>query len=130
MTVEWLAHIHARYDVNPWVFLTLYAVTLPPGWYGTWRVALALRQRNHTSVRRWSMFVGAMVVIPYCYVLAAGRNLPWWVYPAVACLLALSTWEIVAKARKLSRRPPLACAVGRPGVKYGGNESASREKDS
>ena len=103
--VEWFSLIHARYDVNPWVFLTLYAVTLPPGWYGTWRIALALRQRNHTSLRRWGIFVGAMVVIPYCYVLIAGRNLPWWVYPAVACLLALSAREIVARARKLSSRP-------------------------
>ena len=130
MTVEWLAHIHARYDVNPWVFLTLYAVHLPPCWYGVWRIAAALRQRNHTSLRRWGIFVGAMVVIPYSYVLIAGRHLPWWVYPAVACLLALSAWEIVVKARKLSRRTPLACAVPRPGVEYDGNETVSREKDS
>jgi hypothetical protein len=105
---DWMAFVQHTYDVNPWVFLTLYVTTVPPVWYAVWRILLALRQGNRTALRRWALFLGSMVVIPYAYVLLVGRHLPWWVYPAVASVVALSAWEIAARVRKLGR-----CALNR-----------------
>lgn len=41
---DWLAFIQERHAVNPWVFLTLYVATIPPGWYAVWRIVAALRR--------------------------------------------------------------------------------------
>jgi len=100
---DWLAVVQERYAVKPWVFLALYLGTVPPGWYAVWRMAVALRQGNRAALRRWALFLGAMVVIPYAYVLIAGRNLPWWIYPVVLAMVALSAWELVARVRSLTR---------------------------
>lgn len=106
---DWLAFIQERHAVNPWVFLTLYLATIPPGWYAVWRIVLALRRRDRPALRPWALLLGAMVVIPYSYVLLVGRNLPWWIYPTLAAVIALSGCEILARVRKLAcadaRRP-------------------------
>jgi len=98
-----LSFIQERHAVNPWVFLTLYVATIPPGWYAAWRIALAVRRRDRGALRPWALLLGAMVVIPYSYVLLVGRNLPWWIYPTLAAVIALSGCEILARVRKLAR---------------------------
>ena len=100
---DWLAFIQERHAVNPWVFLTLYVATVPPGWYALWRIVVALRRRDRLALRPWALLLGAMVVIPYAYVLLVGRDLPWWIYPTLAAFIALSGWEILARVRKLAR---------------------------
>jgi hypothetical protein len=107
--LDWVTLVEVRYHVNPWVFLAIYLVTLPPGWYGTYRAVVAVRERNRTSLRAWAAAVAAMVLAPYLYVLVAGRNLPWWFYPVLVCLVALSAWEVASRVRKLSRE-----AAGKP----------------
>jgi hypothetical protein len=102
--LNWLASIQARYEVSPLVFAVIYLLTLPPGWYGTYRVVVAMRRRNRRSLRAWATLVAAMVLAPYLYVLVAGRNLPSWFYPVLVCLVALTAWEVVSRIRKLSRR--------------------------
>jgi hypothetical protein len=102
--LSWLASIQARYEVSPLVFAVIYLLTLPPGWYGTYRVVVAMRQRNRRSLQAWATLVAGMVLAPYLYVLVAGRNLPVWFYPVLVCLVALSAWEVASRVRKLSRR--------------------------
>ena len=101
--VTWLKLIHEQFGVNPWVFAAIYAITLPPGWYGTWRIVQALRSRNRRALRAWAVLVGIMVLAPYTYVLLAGRNLPWWFYPVLACVVAVSAWEVVRIVRRWAR---------------------------
>lgn len=101
---DWLASVQQTYSVNPWVFLAVYVATIPPGWYAVWRIVRALRQGNRVALRRWALVLSAMVIIPYAYVLLVGRNLPWWIYPTLAGVVALSTWEITARVRKLLSR--------------------------
>jgi ABC-type Co2+ transport system permease subunit len=98
--VAWLKLIQEQFGVNPWVFAALYVVTLPPGWYGTWRVVGALRRRNQRALLSWAILVGVMVLAPYTYVLIAGRNLPWWFYPVLAGFLALSAWKTADAIRR------------------------------
>ncbi len=66
-------------------------------------MVLALRQGRPSALRRWATLVAAMVVAPYLYVVAAGRNLPWWLYPLLVCLAALSGWEVFSRVRRLGR---------------------------
>ena len=98
--MDWLKLIQEQFGVNPWVFAALYVVTLPPGWYGTWRVVGALRRRNQRALRAWAVVVGIMALAPYGYVLIAGRNLPLWFYPILGGVLVISTYEVVRKIRR------------------------------
>ena len=99
---RWAATVSASYGVNPYLFIALTTICAPAFYYSIFRLkhALATGQRRHLST--WSsVFLGASA-LPYGYVLAYGRNLPWWIYLVLGVLLAQG---LVSLVRKLTNQP-------------------------
>lgn len=88
--MEWGKEIAVKYGVNPWVFIAIYVATFVPCWYAVFRIVAALKCGDRHSLLAWGVIEGVLLLAPYLYVLAAGRNLPAWFYPALALVTVLT----------------------------------------
>jgi SAM-dependent methyltransferase len=97
--------IRSQYGVNPWVFIGIYLATFVPCWYAVFRILAALKRKDKRSVLTWVCIEVILLLAPYLYVLAVGRNLPRWFYPVLGVAVALTLWEgihFVRRARSAS----------------------------
>ncbi|MDX1619269.1 MAG: hypothetical protein R3224_10830 [Balneolaceae bacterium] len=96
---EWLMGLGEQYGVNPVVFATLYVLSIPPYLFSIgWIV------RNYRRDRPLLMPIlstGLFFIAPAIYLVAAGRNVPWYFYAAVA---AMVVYGIYGTWRKVNRR--------------------------
>ncbi len=88
-----------NYSVDPVVFLVIYLAAAPVFYYSLFRTIRALARRRGNEAVVWSSVFLCAVVAPFLYVLFFGRNLPWWVYTAIALLIAQSVLSMAMKLR-------------------------------
>ena len=102
--------IRETYRVNPLIFMALYSGSGPLFYYALYRIARAVRRTLYREMNVWLGVVLASTAAPFVYVLAVGRNVPWWAYAALAVLLLQG---VVPMIRRLTRTaaPAVACAV-------------------
>lgn len=93
----WAAQIQLRHDINPWLFLALMAGCAPFFYYSIYRLARAAAVKDGKSIKLWSAIFLAATVLPYLYVMAFGRNLPWYVYLLLAALVGQGLWSLLKK---------------------------------
>jgi hypothetical protein len=101
----WIASTRATYGVDPVVFLVISTVNAPFFYYTIYRLAKAVAKRDTARLPLWSTLFLASVVVPYVYVLFWGRALPWYVYAAMALLVAQGAWTLVKKLRSRPKAP-------------------------
>lgn len=106
-----------RFHVDPYVFIVIYLLTIPPNWFSTFlmiRSGYRCYKEKNKNIKLFRIgelltrgdfifgFVLAMVTwaAPYLYVLFWGENLPVWVYIVFATLLILMPYLIIGKVRK------------------------------
>lgn len=87
-----------HYGVNPLVFAVLYLAHHPLFW-GT-MAWLAARVRAKRPVRPVVALGVLFWLLPYLYVFAFGRGLPWWVYGSAAVVLAVGGAHAVREIRR------------------------------
>jgi len=107
--LAWMDGVALRYDVHPLVFLILTVVCAPLFYFSIYKLvrALARRKRDRAQVFTWSTIFLVATAVPYLYVLAFGRNLPWWIYVVLALLLAQGVYSLIRKFHA-RRAPPAA----------------------
>jgi len=110
--MEWLLHAalswvarqteaaRENYGVNPVVFLVLLFGASPVFYYSIYRMVRALAIKHLNEVTLWSMVFLLSTAAPYLYVLAAGKNLPWWVYIIIGLLFGQGVWSLIRRLRK------------------------------
>ncbi|GAB3684743.1 hypothetical protein [Salinisphaera aquimarina] len=97
--IDYLSGIAEAHSVNPLLFVLIYVVsTVPFLLVSGWLLHHIQRERPLSFlVFLW----GLCYTAPYLYVLAVGRDLPWWVYCMVALLIISG---LTLAARGLKRR--------------------------
>ncbi len=90
-----------HYQVNPLLFAVLYLAHHPLFW-GTmaWLAARVRARRPVRAVIALSVFFW---LLPYLYVFAFGRGLPWWVYVVATLVLAVGGAHAVSEIRRRLR---------------------------
>ena len=96
----WIASTRETYGVDPVVFLVISTVNAPFFYYTAYRLVKAVAKRDTARLPLWATLFLAAVVVPYVYVLFWGRNLPWYVYGAMALLVGQGVWTLVRKLRR------------------------------
>lgn len=97
---EWIASTRETYGVDPIVFLVISTVNAPFFYFTIYKLVTTVAKRDAARLPLWSTLFLASVVVPYVYVLFWGRNLPWYVYAAMALLVAQGAWTLARKLRK------------------------------
>lgn len=99
-----ITQIGVHYGVDPLVFAALYVAHHPLFW-GTmaWLAARVRAKKPVGGVAALGVFFW---FLPYTYVFAFGRGLPWWAYALAAAAAAVGGTHAVREVRKrLSTRP-------------------------
>jgi hypothetical protein len=60
----------------------------------------ALARRRQQEILVWSMVFLGSTAAPFLYVLAFGRNMPWWVYVVIALLIGQGVYSLVRRLTK------------------------------
>jgi len=102
----WIASTRETYGVDPVVFLVISTINAPFFYYTIYRLVKAVAKRDTARLPLWSTLFLASVVVPYVYVLFWGRNLPWYVYAAMALLVGQGVWTLVKKLRGRGKSGP------------------------
>lgn len=97
---KWAEGINARHGVDPWVFLGLTVVCAPVFYYSIYRLGKAAVKKDSRRLNLWGMAFLAATALPYLYVMAFGRNLPWYIYLVLGALLAQGLWSLVRRRRQ------------------------------
>ncbi|MBI3927649.1 MAG: hypothetical protein HY319_19070 [Armatimonadetes bacterium] len=106
--LESLEHIRQTYGLDARTFAALYAVFHVFLFYAALGLAVVqLRRRRRGAALAWAGTAGACYLVPYGYVLAAGRDLPWTVHAGLGGLLALSCALLARKLLRVFRQRSL-----------------------
>lgn len=102
--VEW---VHSTYSVNPYVFIALYVISIPPYWWGLWDIARGIYGSVKTkSLANKGLIVRGVIInqlawfLPYIYVAIVARHLPWYLWVFIAVVVTCSTVLFVIRLRQ------------------------------
>jgi len=110
--VDW---VRETYSVNPYVFIALYVVTIPPYYWGLWDIARGIYGSVKTrSLANKSLIIRGVIInqaswfLPYVYVAIAARHLPWyiWAFIAVVTMCSAALFAIRLKQGRVPVRLP------------------------
>jgi len=94
----WFLGLGKRYGVNPLIFGSIYVGAIP---FFSLSIASLIRNlRRGKSAVAPLLSAAFFFVSAYLYLLAAGQNIPVWVYIFIAGMLALGVWSTVRKVQR------------------------------
>ena len=96
----WMQTIQSRHGVNPWIFLVMTTACAPFFYYSGYRLARAATRREAGGINLWGAVFLAATALPYVYVMALGRNLPWYIYIVLAALVGQGVWSVSRRLRQ------------------------------
>lgn len=91
--------VENTYRVSPWVFIILYLLSIPIYWYGWYKVALGLWDRDWRKTA-WGITINRLAwFLPYLYVIFQGKNLPKWFWISLFVLITSSSALFATKVK-------------------------------
>ena len=94
----WFLGLGAAYGVDPLIFGAIYVGAIPLFALSVAWLVRSVRRGQSPVVP--ALAAGACFVSAYVYLLVAGRNVPAWVYGAVAVLVVGGAWSAVRSVRQ------------------------------
>lgn len=98
--LKWADGIRQGHAVDPWIFLGLMIVCAPFFYYSLYRLGRATIKKDGGGLNLWGAVFLTSTALPYLYVLAFGRNLPWYIYIVLAALVAQGVWSLLRRRKK------------------------------
>jgi hypothetical protein len=95
---EWFFSLGPKYGVNPIIFGSIYVGAIP--FFGMSIAWLIRNMRARRSVALPVLCAGFCFVSAYLYLVAAGKNIPVWVYFFIAAMVVFGVVSTVRKVRK------------------------------
>ncbi|HID32878.1 MAG TPA: hypothetical protein EYP24_05820 [bacterium (Candidatus Stahlbacteria)] len=96
---NWLTEIKTRYGINPVIFAIIYFAGVVPFWYSIYRIGRGLKKGDRNEVLTFGTILGTIIISPFFYVLAFGRNLPFWFWIIAALVISFSAYSTRKRIR-------------------------------
>jgi hypothetical protein len=94
---DWFLSLGPQYGVDPIIFGAIYVGAIPFFTLSLAWLVRNLRQKKPAALP--GFMTGFFFISAYLYLLVAGRNIPWWVYGAIAALVVLGAYSTIQKIR-------------------------------
>ena len=98
----WFQGLGQSYGVDPLIFGVIYVGAIPFFWLSIAWLVTNVRRRRPIALPAIS--AGFCFVSAYLYLLVVGRNVPTWVYAALALLVVASAWSTVRSVQGRMRQ--------------------------
>lgn len=89
---NWTQLIELNYSINPMVFVIIYLVTFIPCWYFLFLIYKSIKRKSSITVL--VLIEIFLLILPYLYILALGRNVPIWVYVLIVFIVGISVYDL------------------------------------
>jgi len=99
----WFMGLGSRYGVDPLIFGAIYVGAIP---FFTLSLAWLVKNlKEKKPVILPAVLTGFFFISAYLYLIAAGRNVPFWVYLVILALVVSGAWSTLRTiSRKLSQK--------------------------
>jgi len=95
---DWFLGLGEAYNVNPFIFGAIYVGAIP---FFTASIAWLVRNyRRGKSIVPPVLSAGFFFISAYLYLIIAGRNVPLWVYVALAAMIIFGIISTIKKIRR------------------------------
>jgi len=97
---DWIASIHDianGYGVNLFIFASIYIGGVPLFWLGIAWIVRNLRRK--TSITLPVLLTGLITISSYLYVIAVGKDVPFWVYGVIGALILYGMYALAMNIR-------------------------------
>jgi hypothetical protein len=94
---EWFFSLGEKYNVNPYIFGSIYVGTIP-----FFFLCLAWTIKNIRSKKSFVLpllLTGFFFISAYLYLIIVGKNIPAWVYVFIGLLILVGVYSTVKKIR-------------------------------
>lgn len=98
-----ISDIQETYHVNPYIFILIFAVSIPLYWYSVFRIVKAIQVKDRSRTLNWIIANIIIYIAPYAYVFVVGRNIPWWFYLVLVAIIILSLFSLAKNIRKRAK---------------------------
>jgi hypothetical protein len=95
----WMQGMRLRFGVDPLVLLLILIIGTPFYYGSIYRLVKAVRKKDAHQIQLWGAVFLGTTALPYIYILAFGRNLPWFIWLVFAALLGQGGWTLVKKLK-------------------------------
>lgn len=94
---EWFLSLGTRYNVNPWIFGSIYLGAIP---FFFLCLRWTIRNMRHKKPFAIPLLLTAFCFISaYLYLIIAGKNIPVWVYLFIVVMIIYGVFTTVKKIR-------------------------------
>lgn len=94
---EWFLSLGTKYNVNPYIFGSIYIGAIPFFFLCLrWTI---LRIRNGKTFLLPLMLTGLCFISAYLYLIIAGKNIPAWVYLFIVVMVAYGIYSTLKKIK-------------------------------
>lgn len=96
--IQHLLDTARKYNVNPYIFVTIYIGAIP---FFTVSVGWLVRNlRKKRSITLPILCAGLAFTSAYIYLIIVGKNVPFWVYMVIGLLIVFGIYSTFRKVRK------------------------------
>ena len=98
---EWFLSLGDKYNVNPYIFGTIYIGAIPLFFLGlSWTIK---NIKEKKSIVLPVLLTGLCFISAYLYLLIAGENIPWWVYVFIGLMVVYGIYSTIKKIKEKTK---------------------------
>lgn len=95
--INWFSEIESKYNVNPFIFSSIYLISIAPCWISLFKIIKYIRNKNTHKTINWTIIFALVFLSPYIYVYLFGRNYPLWFHFVLIIIVILSIFSVLNK---------------------------------
>ena len=95
---EWFFTLGEKYNVNPYIFGSIYLGAIPFFFLFLYRTIKNIRNKKSFAIP--AMLTGLFFISAYLYLIVVGRNIPVWVYLFIAILVGYGFYSTLKKIKE------------------------------
>ena len=99
---EWFFSLGEKYNVNPYIFGTIYLGAIPFFFLSLYRTIKNIRNKKPFVFP--ALLTGFFFISAYLYLIIVGKNIPVWVYIFIVILVGYGIYSTLKKIREGTKR--------------------------
>lgn len=94
---EWFFSLGGKYNVNPYIFGSIYVGAIPFFLFFLYRMIKNIRNKKPFLLS--ALLTGFFFISAYLYLIIVGRNIPIWVYIFIALMVIYGIYSTLKKVK-------------------------------
>jgi hypothetical protein len=99
---DWFFELGDRYNVNPWIFGSIYVGAIPFFFASLYWTVNRIRRKKSPVIQ--VLLTGLFFISAYLYLIIVGRHISVWVYIFIAVMIAYGLYSTIQRIKALLKK--------------------------